>query len=167
MTIRTFLIAVLLSLITAPSWADREGVIGFWSTGDSIFEVYERDGALYGQIRALSNPVYDPGEREGLDGQPRMDTENPDPALQSRPLLGLHMFSDYAFDGSQWQGVIYDPESGNTYQSQMKINRKGELEIRGYIGMPMFGRTARFEPVSRCTDDIIAMLPQLDSPPSC
>lgn len=153
---------VALILLSSPALADRAAVQGYWSTGTSIFEVYEEDGALYGQIRALTSPIYETGEREGMDGQPRIDTKNPDPALRDRPLIGLHMFSGYQYDDGQWQGKIYDPESGNTYQSNMKVNRKGELEIRGYVGVPMFGRTARFEPISTCSENIVAMLEQLE-----
>lgn len=160
------LFAALL-IVTLPAAAERDAVTGYWSTGDSIFEIYEQDGTLLGQIRALRSPVYEPGEREGYAGKPRVDSENPDPELRGRPLLGLHMFSDYAYEDGLWQGSIYDPETGNTYQSRMKVNRRGELEIRGYIGMPMFGRTATFQPASRCTDDIIELLDQLPSPPAC
>lgn len=158
---------VLMLVISAPAFADRDAVKGYWSTGDSIFEIYEKDGALYGQIRALNSPTYEPGEREGYDGKPRMDTENPEPGLQSRPLIGLHMFSEYAYEDGRWQGKIYDPATGNTYQSRMKVNGDGELEIRGYVGMPMFGRTAIFPPASNCTPEVVAMLPQLESPPRC
>ena len=96
----------------------------------------------------------------------RRDDNNPEESLRQRTLVGIDMFSDYQYQGGQWQGSIYDPESGNTYQSKMKL-KKGNLEIRGYIGMPMFGRTAVFRPVSSCETFITELLAQIDQQASC
>ena len=109
-------------------------------------------------------PLYEEGERQG---QPKVDDLNPDPELKGQPIIGLHMFSEYEFSNGKWQGKIYDPESGNTYQSRMEVTRDGELEIRGYIGIPMFCRTATFLPVSACEPHIIDMLEQLSSLDAC
>ncbi len=160
---------LLMALLVLPlgALADRERVTGYWATGDSIFEIYEQDGTLYGQVRALREPRYSAEENPDLAGEVRMDLNNPDAALQSRPIIGLHMFSEYEYKGGQWQGKIYDPESGNTYQSKMTVNRDGQLEIRGYVGLPMFGRTAQFEPISACMPHIVEMLPQIDSADAC
>ena len=69
----------------------------------------------------------------------------------------MNIYSDYVFQNSRWQGKIYDPESGNTYESYMKL-KSGVLEIRGYVGMPMFGRTAKFKAVESCTEEHEIML---------
>ena len=113
--------------------------------------------ALTGTVVAIRDPFYGPGET-GAEGAPRLDDENPDPALRTRPVVGLSILLDFAWDGRRWQGRIYDPESGNTYQSRLKVNGDGELEIRGYIGSPMFGRTAIFEPASDCPEATALML---------
>ena len=139
-----------------------KGVVGYWSSPTSIFEIQVIDGALQGEVRALLNPLYLPDEESGgRAGLVRADDNNPDTELTGRSILGLSMFSEYQLEGGRWQGKIYDPESGNTYQSHMKINGEGDLEIRGYIGMPMFGRTATFAPIQRCTAHIVAMTTQL------
>ncbi len=51
---------------------------------------------------------------------------------------------DFKFTGSSWEdGKIYDPKSGKTYDCILKSKENNKiLEIRGYIGSPMFGRTA-------------------------
>ena len=77
------------------------------------------------------------------------------------------MFTDYHYEDSQWRGRIYDPESGKTYQSKMKVNGKGQLEIRGYIRIPMFGRTATLDPVASCKPRIVEMLAQKPSIQAC
>jgi uncharacterized protein (DUF2147 family) len=160
---------VLMLVLTLPfsALADRDNVTGYWATTDSIFEIYRQDDTLLGQVRALREPAYSANEDPDRAGESRMDLNNPDTDLQSRKIIGLHMFSEYEYKGGQWQGKIYDPESGNTYQSKMTISKDGLLEIRGYIGLPMFGRTAQFQPISACESHIIAMLPQIDQASPC
>lgn len=147
--------------------ANQDGVVGLWAGPSSIFEIAVEGDTLTGTVRALLNPLYLPEEDTGREGEARSDRNNPDPAQQDRPIIGLSMFSEYRFDAGQWQGKIYDPESGNTYQSRMSLNKKGELEIRGYIGVPMFGRTASFVPVSVCSPNIRAMLAQIPNQTHC
>ncbi|XOV86405.1 MAG: DUF2147 domain-containing protein [Pseudomonadota bacterium] len=157
----------MLLLLTPGAIADRDDVKGYWATDGSIFEIYEQDGTLLGQVRALREPVYSAEENPDLAGQARMDLNNPDAAQRSRPIMGIHMFSEYEYKGGQWQGKIYDPETGNTYQSKMAVNNEGLLEIRGYIGLPMFGRTAQFLPISTCEPHILEMLPQINQQEAC
>ena len=38
-------------------------------------------------------------------------------------------------------GTIYDPEEGKTYKCVMKLADENTLNVRGYIGVPAFGRT--------------------------
>lgn len=135
-------------------------IFGLWASEGSIFRTYFEDGTVKGEILALREPVYTAEESAEKAGQIRLDDNNPDQSLMTRPIIGINIFSDYEFKGGQWQGVIYDPESGNTYQSKMKI-KSDLLEIRGYIGMPMFGRTAKFKPVSSCTEEFAVMLARI------
>ena len=78
--------------------------------------------------------------------------------MRDRPLLGMELLSEYSWDGKRWSGKIYDPESGNTYSSRMEVRKDGNLAMRGYIGSPLFGRTAVFEPVANCTPAIQKMV---------
>ena len=158
---------MVLMLLPAALNADQDKVVGYWAGPSSIFEVAREDETLTGTIRALLHPNYLPDESTGRTGEPRTDSNNPDESLQNQPLIGLSMFSEYEWKDGQWQGKIYDPESGNVYQSRMSLNKKGELEIRGYIGMPMFGRTSTFTPVSECTPQIVPMLAQISAENLC
>ena len=159
----TFLLLVWPTL----SGASQERVEGLWAGPNSIFEVVRDGDTLTGSIRALLHPRYLPEEDTGRDGEMRTDSNNPEESLRNRSLIGLSMFSGYQFEDGRWQGEIYDPESGNIYQSRMSLNKKGELEIRGYIGMPMFGRTSTFIPVSRCTPEVLTMLAQMTAKSAC
>lgn len=46
-------------------------------------------------------------------------------------------------DGEHWSGgQILDPNNGKVYRSQMKLVDGGKrMEVRGYIGTPLLGRT--------------------------
>ena len=136
-------------------------VFGLWASPGSIFRTYLENGTVKGEILALREPVYTKEESVERAGQIRLDDNNPDENLKLNPIVGMNIYSEYTFKDGQWQGKIYDPESGNTYQSKMKL-KAGALEIRGYIGVPMFGRTAKFKPVESCTDEFRPMLASIN-----
>ncbi|WP_020596158.1 DUF2147 domain-containing protein [Spirosoma panaciterrae] len=75
-----------------------------------------------------------------------LDTKNPDVSLQKRPLLGTTVLTGFKVDGTnQWtDGKVYDPKSGKTYSAKMTLKNPTTLELRGYVGSPMFGRTTVF-----------------------
>jgi|HubBroStandDraft_2_1064218.scaffolds.fasta_scaffold862748_1 uncharacterized protein (DUF2147 family) len=77
--------------------------------------------------------VADPGSRDG---------KNPDRSLKSRLLCGLGLGKDFEMiDSSHARGgKIYDPDSGNTYDATM-VSDGSQLKLRGYVGVPLFGRT--------------------------
>jgi uncharacterized protein (DUF2147 family) len=52
-------------------------------------------------------------------------------------ITGMHQ------EGNEYTGgQILDAESGKVYKSKMTLLEDGKkLNVRGYIGMPMFGRT--------------------------
>ena len=45
-----------------------------------------------------------------------------------------------ASDGS-WDSHITNPDDGKTYTITMRLEPGGRLRMRGYIGIPLFGRT--------------------------
>jgi uncharacterized protein (DUF2147 family) len=63
------------------------------------------------------------------------DTHNPDPALKSRPILGLPMIWNFkqAAPGRWTGGKIYDPNTGKTYDSKISVNPNGTLKVEGCI----------------------------------
>lgn len=122
----------------------------------SVIEIY-RDGEVWnGRIVAMESPVFVEGER-GPDGEvidaelvgtPRSDRLNPDPERRDRPVLGLEIIRGFeqARD-DRWDGArIYNPEDGKTYRCRARLRDGGRLlEIRGYIGTPLLGRTQTWE----------------------
>jgi uncharacterized protein (DUF2147 family) len=54
------------------------------------------------------------------------------------------ILKNFKFTGSAWEnGTIYDPNSGKTYDCILKIKDGNKtLDIRGFVGISMFGRTS-------------------------
>ena len=65
---------------------------------------------------------------------PQTDIHNPDPAMRRTPLIGLRILSDFAPASDRWDnGRIYDPESGKSYRSVLKINADRSLKVSGCV----------------------------------
>ena len=82
---------------------------------------------------------------------PVVDLNNPNPDLRNRRILGLVIMHGFRYAGdSEWKGGdLYDPKTGHTYKGKMSLVLRNTLELRGYVLIPLFGRTTswtRFEP---------------------
>jgi uncharacterized protein (DUF2147 family) len=79
----------------------------------------------------------------GLDGLPLVDLKNEDPALRSRPLLGLTVLYGLRRTGENtWEeGRIYNPDDGVNYRARISIGSDGTLRMRAYVLIPLFGKT--------------------------
>ncbi|MFA5419339.1 MAG: DUF2147 domain-containing protein [Bacteroidales bacterium] len=116
-------------------------VLGIWlnEDGDAHIRVYQEGDKYYGKIVWMQTP------NDPETGEPKTDNLNPDPALQSRPRMGLIILNDFVFDDDEWNdGSIYDPKSGNTYKCYMEFPEEdnlNKLKIRGYIGVSLLGKT--------------------------
>ncbi len=81
--------------------------------------------------------------------QNRKDYKNPDPALQDRHLVGLIFAKGFVYDPQEkeWNsGKVYAPDDGKTYNGYLWLE-DGVLKMRGYVGIPLFGRTATLTPL--------------------
>ncbi|RZK99674.1 MAG: DUF2147 domain-containing protein, partial [Hymenobacter sp.] len=49
----------------------------------------------------------------------------------------------FSYDGDdKWDnGKIYDPESGKTYSCYMKLESANTMEVKGYIGFSLIGKS--------------------------
>jgi len=130
------IIFLYLSLNSAGDEAKK--VEGVWLTGSkkAKVQIFERNGKFYGKIVWLREPK----DKEGKD---KMDKNNPDPKLRIKPLIGLENLTDFEYDGElEWDdGYIYDPENGKTYSCKMWLENDNTLNVRGYIGISLLGRT--------------------------
>ena len=128
-------VAVALTVVVTPS-AFAEDILGLWDAGESDVEIYSCGELVCGRIAKLDEPLDE-------DGNEKLDKNNPDPALQSRPLLGMDLIAGFSRAGKRkWEdGTIYDPRDGKTYKCVMKLERDGSLKVRGYVGVPLLGKT--------------------------
>ena len=137
----TALIALLLAAIPALAQEpNADLILGKWlnEDKDAHVQVYNEGGKYFGKIVWLKEP------NEELTGKPKLDDENDDVSLQSRPVMGLVILKDFIFDGDdEWEdGTIYDPKNGKTYSCYMEFDEEGVLKIRGYIGFSWIGRSS-------------------------
>ncbi|MEO0437651.1 MAG: DUF2147 domain-containing protein [Pseudomonadota bacterium] len=73
---------------------------------------------------------------------PRLDEHNPRPSLRQRPLIGLKIGSGFQRRADGWHGGrVYDPAGGRTYSAVLKQLDADRLEVRGYLGIRLMGRT--------------------------
>ena len=81
-----------------------------------------------------------PNDAQGL---PLVDVENPNPALRTRPLLGLTTLWGLRHTGENtWEdGTIYNPDDGTEYQVRMSIEDDASLHVRVYVLLTIFGET--------------------------
>ncbi len=65
-------------------------------------------------------------------------------ARKGRPVLGLTIMRDVRAqgDGTWGGGEILDPNNGKTYHVRLTLRDGGQrLQVRGYVGIPLLGRT--------------------------
>lgn len=115
---------------------EADDILGVWLTddGEAKIEIFKKDGKFNGKVVWLKEP-------NDKNGEPKVDTENPEDYMRQRPIMGLNLVWGFTFDDDQWEGgEIYDPKEGKTYDCRIRLKRN-KLEVRGYVGAPMFGRT--------------------------
>lgn len=118
----------------------RDPIERNWYNDDKTAKIHifkGKDGKFNGKVVWLKVP--------DRNGKPKVDERNPDPAKRNNPILGMVILQGFTKDGENdyEDGTIYDPKSGKTYSC--KITRKGnELDVRGYVGVSLFGKTTTF-----------------------
>ncbi len=133
------LLAVVLFTSYAALFAQSPDIgKGVWLNDDkdAQVEIYKTGDKYFGKIVWTRN-MYE------ADGKTlKKDSKNSNEQLKNRTIQNLIILSGFTYSDGEWTGgEIYDPKSGKTYKSKMKI-KGSSLEVRGYIGNPMFGKTS-------------------------
>jgi len=136
----TFLLAI--STISATNHSlqeDSNPIVGVWKTGEgnAMVRIYKNGEKFQGKIVWLKEP------NDPETGKPKIDKNHPEEANRTRPILGLVNIWGFSQTGKNlWEdGNIYDPKNGNTYSCEIKMINSKVLEVRGYIGVSLLGRT--------------------------
>jgi uncharacterized protein (DUF2147 family) len=139
------LITLIFLAASAAYAANPDAILGKWLNGKQTahVEIYKADGKYYGKIVWLKEPVYPADDKQGMAGKTKVDRENPDAAKRNQPILGLVILRNFVFvkDGLWEDGMIYDPENGKDYKCKMTLESPDILNVRGYIGISLLGRT--------------------------
>jgi uncharacterized protein (DUF2147 family) len=138
MNIKYFIVTIFFAFIFQTSIA-QSTILGVWynTAKTGKVEITEKNGKYYGKIIWLKEPLDEKTKK------PKTDTNNPDEKKHANPIIGLQVLKDFTFkgDGVYENGTIYDPENGKTYSCKMTLKSKNELDVRGFIGFSLLGRT--------------------------
>lgn len=117
---------------------DLSSPVGLWKTVDdetkqpkSLVRIVEQDGALVGRIEKI------------LTDKPDARCDRCTDERKDQPVQGMTILTGMKPEGESWDGGrILDPSNGKVYRSRMNLLEGGrKLEVRGYIGAPLFGRS--------------------------
>ncbi len=147
MTIKTTL--ATFALLAAASLAQAQTTpAGLWKTIDddgktekSLVRIVDTAGVLSGKVEKIFDATKQDAKCEECSD-----------ARKGQPVLGLTIIQGVkanAGEAGLWDGgEILDPNNGKTYKVRLKpVNGGKTLEVRGYIGMPMLGRTQTWQRV--------------------
>lgn len=122
-----FLITSFSSKINSKAATDEaEKIVGIWFTDDktSKIQIYKSESQYFGKIIWMAS-------KESKE------------ELKVKPKVGYQIFKKFTFEGKNvWSGgQVSDPRSGMTVSGKMTLKDNNTLNVRGYVGAPMFGKT--------------------------
>lgn len=129
------------AFVVCATSAQEASPVGLWTTIDdqtgkpkSVIRISESNGELRGKVEKL---IRETGEEQS----PICD--KCEDARKDQPIIGMTILTGMKKDGNDYAGgQILDPASGKVYRSKMSLLDGGKkLDVRGYIGLPMLGRT--------------------------
>lgn len=113
--------------------------IGTWKTVDdktgkekSHVKIYETtSGKLQGDVAKILTPGKEDAKCTECEG----DNKN-------KPIKGMTILWGLEKKGNEWTGGhILDPNSGKQYKCLIRLKDQNTLEVRGYLGVSLLGRT--------------------------
>ncbi len=135
--------AFLAGLVLAGTAAAQSTPVGLWKTIDdetrkekSHVRILETAGVLSGRIEKL----LDPATKQDSVCEKCTDERKDQPVVGLTILRAVRHNPD---DPALWDGGdILDPNNGKIYRVRLRPIEDGlKLEVRGYVGAPLFGRT--------------------------
>ncbi len=123
---RLALAIVLLAL--EPAWA-APAVTGLWLTqdGDGVIAIDHCGGAICAHIAGVILDQSNDQMPVDYRGASQCHLQLIGDAREIRPNL--------------WKGHIIDPRNGKTYGVELHIDPRGNLAVRGFVGVPLLGET--------------------------
>jgi len=138
-----YALVALLGSVTATETSP----VGVWRTIDdethkprALVRIEQHDGVVSGRVIQLFR---EPGE----DPNPLcVDCSG---ERHNQPVLGMTILWNFRADGDAWKGgEVLDPEEGSIYRATLRLrDHDTRLELHGYIGIPLLGRSQLWERV--------------------
>jgi uncharacterized protein (DUF2147 family) len=131
---------IALAGILAAGPARAAGPEGLWYAegGAAQVEIRSCANALCGRVVWLRSPFDE-------NGCPWRDLYNRSEPLRERSVLGLEILRGLEPSSDEegvWaNGTIYDPTSGRSYRATLRLKGEDRLDLRGYLGIQLLGRT--------------------------
>lgn len=142
-----FCLTVALIAHPIPLFAGSVSLAGLWRQFDdetgkphALIRIRERDAQYEGSIETIFP----------LPGEPATPKcRNCADWRKDKPLIGLLILTGMHGSGLQYRdGEILDPVKGQVYRCEMQLAEDGaHVNVRGYIGISLFGRTQLWEKV--------------------
>lgn len=131
-----YLLSTLMMLMFTLS-VNAQSAVGIWKTVDdesgevkSHIKIYEKEGKLFGDVHKLINANTEvcnacKGDKKG------------------QPILGMNILWDLEEESNtEWEGgKIMDPNNGKEYKCLLELTDANTLNVRGYVGFALLGRT--------------------------
>ncbi len=135
---KTVSLFLIVSFAFSTLAQNKDAILGKWlnASGEGQILIYKKGEHYFGKLIWLKKP-------DDEKGNVKLDNKNPNSSFKSRPLLGLELLKDFTYEGDGiWEdGSIYDPKTGKTYSCKMSMISSDKLDIRGYVGISLLGRT--------------------------
>lgn len=116
---------------------NKDIIIGKWLNGaeDAHILIYQNSGKYHGRLVWLKNP-------NDENGNVKLDKWNPTINLSKRPVMGVEILKNFTYQDGIWEGgTIYDPKTGKTYDCKISMPSRDNLNVRGFVGFAVLGRT--------------------------
>jgi uncharacterized protein (DUF2147 family) len=130
---------LLLACLVLPSLASAASVEGTWQTIDdeteqpkSVVRLWQEGGELKGQIVEILKPAKKANRCTECSGE-----------RKNQPIEGMVFIWGMKKEGDAWEGGrILDPNNGKEYKAIIRLSNNGRnLDVRGFIGFSLIGRT--------------------------
>ncbi len=135
------LIVLLGVLILGVHVTHAQSLVGKWKTVDDVtgetkgvVEFYMNGDKIYGKVVEILHP------------DPKKQTEicsNCKDERKDQQILGMVILKNFMHADSDYYrgGKVLDPENGKEYQCYIKMLDTNKLKLRGFVGIPLLGRT--------------------------
>lgn len=121
--------------------AETDSPAGLWKTIDdktgkerSLVRIVDNNGVFEGKVEKIF-------EQSGDD--PNHLCKKCEGERKDKPIIGMSFLWGLKKDGGEYGGgEILDPKNGKVYRAKMRLIEGGrKLEVRGYVGLSLFGRS--------------------------